>query len=146
MLNRSLAVSSGCGAGGVGAELRLSASAEARKCRDVSFSSLFVHCTSPSQRVHLVDSVVQLSSSQDTHGILGDMYSCGSVHGGVMHDNSSGLHVNSCGALGTRIHVMYMLLKSRENKGTEHEYSAWGSVSCCRGACFSTAGTRKFAW
>ena len=30
----------------------------------------------------------------------GDMTSCGSVHGGVMHDNSSGVHVNSCGALG----------------------------------------------
>ena len=62
-----------------------------------SFVDLFVPCTSPSQRVHLVDSVVQLSSSQDTHGMHGDMNSCGSVHGGVMHDNSSGLHVNSCG-------------------------------------------------
>ena len=30
----------------------------------------------------------------------GDMNSCGSVHGGGVHDNSSGLHVNSCGALG----------------------------------------------
>ena len=65
-----------------------------------SFVDLFVPCTSPSQRVHLVDSVVQLSPSQDTHGMHGDMNSCGSVHGGVMHDNSSGLHVNSCGALG----------------------------------------------
>ena len=65
-----------------------------------SFVDLFVPCTSPSQRVHLVDSVVQLSSSQDTHGMHGDMNSCGSVHGGVMHDNSSGVHVNSCGALG----------------------------------------------
>ena len=26
--------------------------------------------------------------------------SCGSMHGSVMHDNSSGMHVNSCGALG----------------------------------------------
>ena len=30
----------------------------------------------------------------------GDLNSCGSVHGGVMHDNSSGVPVNSCGALG----------------------------------------------
>ena len=65
-----------------------------------SFVDLFVPCTSPSQRVHLVDSVVQLSSSQDTHDMHGDMNSCGSVHGGVMHDNSSGMHLNSCGALG----------------------------------------------
>ena len=50
-LNRSSGVSSGRGADGVGAESRLSASAEARKCRDVSFSSLFVRCMSPSQRV-----------------------------------------------------------------------------------------------
>ena len=64
------------------------------------FADLFVPCTSPSQRVHLVDSVVSLSSSQDTHDMHGDMNSCGSVHGGVMHDNSSGVHVNSCGALG----------------------------------------------
>ena len=28
------------------------------------------------------------------------MNSCVSMHGAVMHDNSSGLHVNSCGALG----------------------------------------------
>ena len=30
------------------------------------------------------------------------MNSCGSMHGAVMHDNSSGMHVNSCGALGHR--------------------------------------------
>ena len=56
-------VSSGRGAGVVGAESRLSASAllEARKCRDVSFSSLFVRCMSPSQRVaHVSDSVTRL--------------------------------------------------------------------------------------
>ena len=29
----------------------------------------------------------------------GDMNSCGSMHGAVMHDNSSVVHVNSCGAL-----------------------------------------------
>ena len=28
------------------------------------------------------------------------MSSCGSMHDVVMHDNSSGVHVNSCGALG----------------------------------------------
>ena len=31
------------------------------------------------------------------------------------------------------------------NKVNEYEYSDWGTVSCCREACFSTAGTRKFA-
>ena len=56
------------------------------------FDDLFVPCTSPSQRVHLVDSVVRLSSSQDTHDMHGDMNSCGSVHGGGVHDNSSGVH------------------------------------------------------
>ena len=60
------------------------------------FVDLFVPCTSPSQRVHLVDSVVRLSSSQDTHDMHGDMNSCGSVHGGGGHE----VHVNSCGALG----------------------------------------------
>ena len=74
---------------------------KAWNCRQSSdFDDLFVPCTSPSQRVHLVDSVVRLSSSQDTHDMHGDMNSCGSVHGGGVHDNSSGLHVNSCGALG----------------------------------------------
>ena len=34
-----------------------------------------------------------------SHG-LGAMNSCGSIHGVVMHDNSSGVHVNSWGALG----------------------------------------------
>ena len=34
------------------------------------------------------------------HGV-GAMNSCGSMHGVVMHDNSS-VHVNSCGALGHR--------------------------------------------
>ena len=74
---------------------------KAWNCRQSSdFDDLFVPCMSPSQRVHLVDSVVSLSSSQDTHNMHGDMNSCGSVHGGVMHDNSSGMHVNSYGALG----------------------------------------------
>ena len=60
-------------------------------CRQSSdFEDLFVPCTSPSQRVHLVDSVARLSSSQDTHDMHGDMNSCGSVHGGGVHDNSSG--------------------------------------------------------
>ena len=31
------------------------------------------------------------------------------------------------------------------NKVNEYEHSDWGTVSCCREACFSTAGTRKFA-
>ena len=95
--SRSLGVSSGRGAG-AGAESRLSASAEARKCRDVSFSSLFVRCMSPSQRVaHVSDSVTRLltTPTRDMH-----INSCGSMHGSVMHDNSSGMHVNSCGALG----------------------------------------------
>ena len=30
------------------------------------------------------------------------MNSCGSMHDAVMHDNSFGVHVNSCGALGHR--------------------------------------------
>ena len=76
---------------------------KAWNCRQsLGFDDLFVPCMSPSQRVHLVDSVVSLSSSQDTHNMHGDMNSCGSVHGGVMHDNSSGMHVNSCGALGRK--------------------------------------------
>ena len=84
------------------AELGRSVSAmpgKARQCSS-SFANLFVPCTSPSQRVHLVDSVVQLSSSQDTHNMHGDVNSCGSVHGVGVHDNSSGMHGNSCGALG----------------------------------------------
>ena len=36
-------------------------------------------------------------------------------------------------------------LRTWGNKVFEYEYSAWGSVSCSREACFSTAGTRKFA-
>ena len=33
---------------------------------------------------------------------MGGTNSCGSMHGVVMHDNSSGMHVNSCGTLGHR--------------------------------------------
>ena len=72
---------------------------KARQCSQ-SFADLFVPCTSPSQRVHLVDSVVQLSSSQDTHNMHGDVNSCGSVHGGGVHVNSPWMHGNSRGALG----------------------------------------------
>ena len=55
------------------------------------FEDSFVPCTSPSQRVHLVNSLVRPSSSQDTHDMHGDMNSCGSVHGGGVHVNSSGI-------------------------------------------------------
>ena len=75
-----------------------SAFPEARKSSDSSFSSLFVRCMSPSQRVaHVSDCVTSLLSTptRDMH-----INSCGSMHGSVMHDNSSGMHVNSCGALG----------------------------------------------
>ena len=93
------------GASGRGAEL-----GKARKCRDVSFSSLFDRCMSPSQRVaHVSDSVTRLLTTprRDMH-----MNSCGSVHGGGVHDNSSGWHVNSCGALGHKKNMpMYILQK-----------------------------------
>ena len=52
----------------------------------------------PSQRVaHVSDFVTSLLSTpiRDMH-----INSCGSMHGSVMHDNSSGMHGNSCGALG----------------------------------------------
>ena len=90
-------VSSGRGAGVRGAE-SASALPEARKSSDSSFSSLFVRCMSPSQRVARVsDSVTSLltTPTRDMH-----INSCGSMHGSVMHDNSSGMHVSSCGALG----------------------------------------------
>ena len=93
----SCLVSSGRGAG-VGSAESASALTEARKCSDSSFSSLFVRCMSPSQRVaHVSDSVTSLLTTprRDMH-----INSCGSMHGSVMHDNSSGMHVNSCGALG----------------------------------------------
>ena len=61
-----------------------------------SFFLSFEQCESHIARSHRVNVTVL----EDTHGVHGDMNSCGSVHGGVMHDNSSGLHVNSCGALG----------------------------------------------
>ena len=57
---------------------------------------------SPSQRVaHVSDSVARLLTTQ-TRNMHASMNSCGSMHGAVMHDNSSGVHVNSCGALGHR--------------------------------------------
>ena len=91
-------VSFGRGAGVVSAE-SASASAEARKCSEGSFSALFDRCMSPRQRVaHVSDSVARLLSTQtrDMHVV---MNSCGSLHGGGMHDNSFGvLHVNSGGA------------------------------------------------
>ena len=38
------------------------------------------------------------NNSCGAHGV-GGTNSCGSMHGVVMHDNSFGMHVNSCGAL-----------------------------------------------
>ena len=66
----------------------------------MSFSALFDRCMSPSHRVpHVSDSVARLLTTRDMHV---SMNSCGSMHGPVMHDNSSVVHVNSCGALGHR--------------------------------------------
>ena len=66
---------------------------------------------SPSQRVaHVFDSVARLLTTQ-TRNMHASMNSCGSMNGAVMHDNSSGVHVNSCGARGTGIHVIYMQLE-----------------------------------
>ena len=74
---------------------------KARQRSDVPFSSLFDRCMSPSQRVaHVSDSVARLVTTQ-TRDMHASMNSCGSMHGAVMHDNSS-VHVNSCGALGHR--------------------------------------------
>ena len=54
---------------------------------------------SPSQRVaHVSDSVTRLLTTP-TRDMHVSMNSCGSMHGSVMHDNSSGMHVNSRGAL-----------------------------------------------
>ena len=95
--SRDRCVSSGRGAGFGGAE-SASAFPEAKESSDSSFSSLFVRCMSPSQRVaHVSDCVTSLLSTptRDMH-----INSCGSMHGSVMHDNSSGMNVNSCGALG----------------------------------------------
>ena len=71
-----------------------------KRRQSLEFEDCFVPCTSPSQRVHLVNSLVRPSSSQDTHDMHGDMSSCGSVHGGGVHVNSSGIvHLNSGGAV-----------------------------------------------
>ena len=87
-----------CGASGCGAETK----GKARQCSDVSFSALFDRCMSPSQRVaHVSDSVARLLTTQ-TRDMHASMNSCESMHGAVMHDNSSVVHENSCGALGHR--------------------------------------------
>ena len=75
---------------------------KARQCSDAPLSALFDRCVSPSQRVaHASDSVARLltTRTRDMHAF---MNSCGSMHGAVMYDNSFGVHVNSCGALGHR--------------------------------------------
>ena len=67
-----------------------------------SLTALFDRCMSPSQRVaHVSDSVGRLLCTQtrDMHVV---MNSCGSVHGGGLHVNSFGVHVNSRGAVGHR--------------------------------------------
>ena len=75
---------------------------KARQSCDVPFSSLSYRCMSPSQRVaHVSDSVQRLLTTQ-TRDMHASMNSCGSMHGAVMHDTSSVVHVNSCGALGHR--------------------------------------------
>ena len=117
-----------------------------RQRRQISeFEDSFVPCTSPSQRVHLVNSLVRLSSSQDTHDMHGDMNSWGSVHGGV-HVNSSGIvhlnsggavvHRNSCNSHAAEVHGG----TKRLSTCTLHE-----GASCCGEACFFTAGVRQVA-
>ena len=88
---------------GCGAETQASSlKGKARRSSDVPFSSLFERCMSPSQRVaHVSDSVARLLTTQ-TRDMHASMISCGSMHGAVMHDTSSVVHVNSCGALGHR--------------------------------------------
>ena len=89
---------SGCGAETQASSLK----GKARQCSDVSFSALFDRCISPSQRVaHVSDSVARLLTTQ-TRDMPASMNSCGSMHDAVMHDNSSVVHVNSCGTLGQR--------------------------------------------
>ena len=84
---------------GKAADLALNRQA-ARKRVDLSgsatdFDSAFIpHARSFSLHPSLVS-----NNSCGAHGV-GGTNSCGSMHGVVMHDNSSGLHVNSCGALG----------------------------------------------
>ena len=79
-----------------GAEAR-----SARQRRQVSvFQDSFVSCMSPSQRVlHVSQFLAQLSSKQDARDMHAVTNSCGFVHGVFMHDSSSGVHVNSCGAV-----------------------------------------------
>ena len=73
-----------------------------KRRQSLEFEDCFVPCTSPSQRVHLFNSFVRPSSSQDTHDRHRDMNSCRSVHGGGVHVNSSGMHLNSGDAVGHR--------------------------------------------
>ena len=64
---------------------------------DSAFDSAFV----PHARLFSLHPSLVSNNSCGAHGV-GGTNSCGSVHGVVMHDNSSGVHVNSCGALGHR--------------------------------------------
>ena len=136
------------------AELGRSVSAlqgKARKCGDVSFSELFDRCMSPSQRVaHVSDCVTSLLSTptRDMH-----INSCGSMHGSVMHDNSSGMHVNSCGALGHKNSCHVHAAEVRRGTKALSTSTRLG-VRCLAVDEFAhtqqaprkSAGTRKFAW
>ena len=64
---------------------------------DSAFVSAFV----PHARLFSLHPSLVSNNSCGAHGV-GGMNSCGSMDGVVMHDNSFGVHVNSCGALGHR--------------------------------------------
>ena len=84
-------------------------------------------------------SLVSENSCQ-SHG-LGAMNSGGSMHGAVMHDNSSGVHVNSWGALGHKNSCnLHAAGVHGRTKALSISTRLGGWASCCREACFSTAG------
>ena len=63
--------------------------------------SAFVSALVPHARLFCLHPPLVSNNSCGAHGV-GGMNSCGSMHGVVMDDNSFGVHVNSCGALGHR--------------------------------------------
>ena len=99
----------------------------------MSFSSLFDRCMSPSQRVaHVSDSVARLLTTP-TRDMHASMNSCGSMHGAVMHDNSSVVRVKSYGALGHR------------NSCNLHAAGVQGGTKASSMST-RTASFRKFSW
>ena len=116
------------------------------------FASQFCPCDPPLVRLNRVNDIICVSQSRfqtclsqnslthNSHSTFArSLHAAHNSHARMSHARCV---VNSVGDTedGGRLSCVY-----GENKVVEYVYSDWGQASCCREACFSTAGASKVA-